>query len=150
MNKFDPNEVFINNFGRRIKNSGTKVDFDPLITRCALLDNCFCSKNQDCGENQFCTTIPEYNYNVCKTKNENPPISISKSILPKGNALMSFIFTEVETIATALLSDCSAKALTSALGNTTGNAFSKFIDGLGTGESLSGIIDDAGGIIGGR
>ncbi|XP_037034206.1 L-gulonolactone oxidase 5-like [Bradysia coprophila] len=49
MNKYDPNEVFINNFGRRVKRTGYKLDIDPKTKHCALLDNCFCSKNCDCS-----------------------------------------------------------------------------------------------------
>lgn len=72
MNKYDPDERFINNFGRRLKGTGSKVDTDPLLTRCALLDNCFCTKNADCGADQSCTTLPGYAYRVYKTKNEVP------------------------------------------------------------------------------
>lgn len=69
MNKFDPKGIFLNSFGRRLTYKGTKIDIDPLTTRCALLDNCFCSRNSDCAETQICTSISGYNYPVCKTKN---------------------------------------------------------------------------------
>ncbi|KAJ6635041.1 L-gulonolactone oxidase 2 [Pseudolycoriella hygida] len=69
MKKFDPNGIFMNNFGRRLTHMDTKIDMDPLTTRCALLDNCFCSKNADCGDAQICTTINGYKYKACKTKN---------------------------------------------------------------------------------
>lgn len=69
MNEFDPNGIFLNNFGRRLTHMGTNIDIDPLTTRCALLDNCFCSKDSDCGENQACTSILGYDYPVCETKN---------------------------------------------------------------------------------
>lgn len=130
MNKFDPNEVFINNFGRRIKNSGTKVDFDPFLTRCALLDNCFCSKNGDCGDKQICTTIGDYNYNVCKTKNEVPINLLPKFIMPNATGLFNFFTTQSGTLATALLSECTAETLLVALGDTSGNSLGAFIGGL--------------------
>ncbi|KAJ6637361.1 L-gulonolactone oxidase [Pseudolycoriella hygida] len=69
MTKFDPNGVFLNSFGRRLKRSGTVIDVDPLTTRCALLDNCLCSVNADCAKHQICTTISGFGYPVCQTKN---------------------------------------------------------------------------------
>ncbi|KAG4077289.1 hypothetical protein HA402_009918 [Bradysia odoriphaga] len=69
MQKYDPNGIFLNNFGRRLMNKDTEIDFDPLTTRCALLDNCFCSNSSDCGEQQNCTSISGYNYPVCQTRN---------------------------------------------------------------------------------
>lgn len=69
MNKFDPSGIFLNNFGRRVTHNGTEIDIDPLTTRCALLDNCFCSEDSDCGVNQICTSISGYDYPVCETKN---------------------------------------------------------------------------------
>lgn len=56
MNKFDPNEVFINNFGRRMKGTGSVIDEDPATKHCALLDNCICSKNKDCGDTNLYNT----------------------------------------------------------------------------------------------
>lgn len=131
MNKFDPDEVFINNFGRRIKKSGTKVDFDPLISRCALLDNCFCTKDSDCGDSQICTTISGYSNNVCKTKNEIP-LLFSQSILPKKTDLLYFFSTKIGTLATSLLKVCTGDALRVTLGNITDNALGTYIDALGT------------------
>lgn len=32
MKKFDPNEIFLNNFGRRITKTDTKIDSDPSTT----------------------------------------------------------------------------------------------------------------------
>lgn len=71
MQKYDPNGIFLNSFGRRLMHKDTAIDIDPLTTRCALLDNCFCSVNNgsDCGDQQICTTISGYNYPVCETKN---------------------------------------------------------------------------------
>lgn len=50
MNKCDPNEVFINNLGRRIKRSGTEVNIE---THCAILDTSFCRENTDCASANF-------------------------------------------------------------------------------------------------
>lgn len=69
MQKFDPNGIFLNNFGLRLTGMSTEMDIDPSTTRCALLDNCFCSESSDCGNSQICTSIPGYNYKVCETKN---------------------------------------------------------------------------------
>ncbi|KAJ6645515.1 L-gulonolactone oxidase [Pseudolycoriella hygida] len=69
MEEYDPNGIFLNNFGRRLIYDNTEIDSDPLTTRCALLDNCFCSKNADCGLHQTCTTISGFDYPVCQTKN---------------------------------------------------------------------------------
>lgn len=105
MNKFDPNEVFINNFGRRIKRKGTKVDIDPLTTRCALLDNCICSKNSDCGEHQMCTTLPGYSYRVCKTRNEVPEFTTDK--FPPTLGGLGFLLMNIPTIAKAAHANCT-------------------------------------------
>lgn len=70
MLKFDPNGIFINNFGRRLIRKGTKVDIDPKTTRCALLDNCFCTNDSECAATQICTSVSGYNnYRGCQTKN---------------------------------------------------------------------------------
>lgn len=108
MNKYDPNEIFINNFGRRIKRTGKKVDMDhPLTTHCALLDNCICSKNCDCASNQICSTLPGYKYRVCKTKNEIPEFVFDKSILPPPLGVVTYLVSEVPTLITAVISNCS-------------------------------------------
>lgn len=107
MNKFDPNEIFINNFGRRIKRKGTKVDFDPLTIHCALLDNCICSKDTDCGNDQICTTLPGYTYPVCKTKNEVPEFTVDKSAFPPALGVLGFLLTNVHTLSNAALANCS-------------------------------------------
>lgn len=106
MNKFDPYETFINNFGRRIKRKGTRVDIDPLTTRCALLDNCICSKNCDCGEAQICTTLPGFNYRVCKTRNEVPEYNVDKNAFPPRSGLLGYLFNGVSTLATAAHAQC--------------------------------------------
>lgn len=107
MHKFDPNEIFMNNFGRRIKWKGTTVDTDPLTTRCALTGNCICSLDSDCGNTQTCTTIPGYNYNVCKTRNELPETKMDKSTLPPPFGLIGYLFTNIFTSATAAYANCS-------------------------------------------
>lgn len=148
MNKYDPNEVFINSFGRRIKNTGKKVDFDPSVTHCALLDNCFCTTNNDCGVNQMCTSVGDYTYRVCQTKNEVPLNFFPKFILPNSTGVFEFLATQTVTLATALLSKCSAESLINALGDTAGNSFGSFLSGL-AGEVENGIssISDIGGEI---
>jgi hypothetical protein len=75
MLEYDPNGVFMNNFGRRLVGIGTKQDSDPAANRCALLDFCFCSQNRDCGPTQFCGTVPGYpDKPVCRTKNDHKVI----------------------------------------------------------------------------
>lgn len=113
MNKYDPDEVFINNFGRRIKRTGTTVDTDPLAKRCALLDNCICSKNGDCASTQICTTLPEYKYKVCKTKNEIAEFVFDKSSFPPPLGVVPYLVSVVPTLLKAVISNCS---LTDAVG----------------------------------
>ncbi len=67
MKEFDPSEVFMNDFGRRLMGIGTKVNTDPLVTHCALMDDCICKKDGDCGNQQVCSRIEGYpEYPVCK------------------------------------------------------------------------------------
>ncbi|KAJ6647385.1 L-gulonolactone oxidase 5 [Pseudolycoriella hygida] len=129
MNKFDPNEVFINNFGRRLKGTGTKVDTDPLVVRCALLDNCFCTKNSDCGEGQTCTTLPGYKYFVCKTRNEVPMV-FNKGLLPTPLNILNFLAYNVPTLISALGGRCTLGAIISTLGSA-GNILQTFLQGVG-------------------
>lgn len=144
MNTFDPNEVFINNFGRRIKNTGKKVDIDPLTTHCALLDNCFCTKNGDCGKNQICTTIDNYNYRVCKTKNENTINFFPKLARPNATDLFNFFTLRSERMAAALLSECSIESLFSTFADTSVNTWGALISGFATlvRESATSFIDN--------
>ena len=73
MKEFDPNEIFMNDFGRRLKGVGTKITMDPKVTHCALLDNCVCRKNSDCADRQTCSTIEGYpDYPVCKSPPQSP------------------------------------------------------------------------------
>jgi len=131
MNKYDPKGTFLNSFGRRMKNIGTKVDVDPAVTHCALLDNCICSKNGDCGKNQICTTIKGYDYNVCKTRNEAPiPVPITESIFPGSNAILGFLTGQALTLSTTLLNNCTAAAMKDVLGDTTGDPLGTFLGKL--------------------
>lgn len=116
MNKFDPNEIFINNFGRRMKRKSSKVDVDPLTIHCALLDNCICSKDSDCGNDQTCTTLPGYTYPVCKTKNEVPEFTVDRSAFPPALGVLGFLLTNVNTLANAAVAKCS-------LGDLIGGVF---------------------------
>lgn len=107
MNKFDPNEIFINNFGRRLKRKGTKVDIDPLTVHCALLDNCICSKDTDCGNDQTCTTLPGYSYQVCKTRNEVPEFTVDRSFFPPALGAFGFLLNNIHTLVGAVIANCS-------------------------------------------
>lgn len=107
MNKFDPDEIFINNFGRRMKRTGSTVDIDPLTTHCALLGNCICSQNDDCGYTQTCTTISGYNYYVCKTRNELPELPLDKNEFPPPFGVLGYLITDVFTLASAARANCS-------------------------------------------
>ncbi|KAJ6635180.1 L-gulonolactone oxidase 2 [Pseudolycoriella hygida] len=106
MSKFDPNQLFLNNFGRRLTQTGTKLDLDPKIIHCALLDNCFCSKNSDCATEQTCTTLPGYNFTVCKTKNEVPEAHFDKNSFPPPAALFNWLVTVLPTLVTSVLARC--------------------------------------------
>lgn len=83
MNESDPKQIFLNDFGRRILRTGTKINSDPSSFRCALLDNCFCSVDGDCADTQTCTELASYpNYPVCKTENEVAETHLDKSAFP--------------------------------------------------------------------
>lgn len=145
MNKFDPKEIFINNFGRRLKSKGTKVDTDPLLKHCALLDNCFCSNNTDCGKTQICTTLPGYKYRVCKTRNE-VPLVFNRGSLPSPLDLMDFLMTDVPTLALALLGHCTVDVLLNVITNATGNVLGILSSGLS--KAIGGLFGGLGRIIG--
>lgn len=138
MNKFDPNEVFINNFGRRLKRTGTKVDTDPLVNRCALLDNCFCSVDSDCGATQTCTTISGYTYRVCKTRNEVPSV-FTRGLLPPPLGILNFLASTVPNLALALLGNCSFYTLISTLRNGTVNILQTILNGVSA--AFTGFFD---------
>ena len=109
MAKFDPNGVFMNNFGRRLKGIGNKMDIDPLTKRCALLDNCFCTKDSDCGRSQICTTLPNYSFNVCKTINEFPE-TFDHSKIPPLDKIIEY-FEQVPTLAAQVAATCPAETI---------------------------------------
>lgn len=123
MNKFDPNEVFINNFGRRMKQTGTAIDTDPLTTHCALLDNCICSKDNDCGDTQTCTTLPGYTYRVCKTNNEIPEQTVDRNVFPPMLGVLDWLTTTVPTLAAAALANCTLEGV--------GNVANDTLSGVG-------------------
>lgn len=107
MQRFDPNQIFQNNFGRRLTKSGSDIDFDPKTTRCALLDNCICSKDSDCAVTQRCISLTGYNYTVCKTKNEVPEVQLIKSSFPPPLAVLDWLSITVPTLVIAALAKCS-------------------------------------------
>lgn len=106
MLKYDPRGTFQNNFGRRLTHKSNKMDVDPLTTRCALLDICFCSKNEDCANTQTCTKLSGYNHNVCLTKNIGPGKPFDRSVYPDT---FNFVDWYINTVP-ALISNlqCSA------------------------------------------
>src|SRR5438128_2499218 len=68
MNLYDPQGIYMNDFGRRLKGIGTKINIDHKTKHCALLNNCVCRSNSDCALGQTCSRISGYpNYPVCKT-----------------------------------------------------------------------------------
>lgn len=139
MNKYDPNEVFINSFGRRMKKTGTKLDLDRKLTHCALMDNCICATAEDCAPRQDCSTVDGYKYKVCKTKNQLPTNFFPKIILPNATEnIFDFLAHEASTLSTALLSKCTVKSLFATLGNTASNTFGAFI------KAVIGDIQQAG------
>jgi len=90
MRKYDPDEVFMNNFGRRLQGASNRMSTDPRVTHCALLDDCVCSTNQDCAPRQICSRISGYpDYPVCM----NPGKHVTfldpdpRSIIPEGMSL---------------------------------------------------------------
>lgn len=114
MNKYDPDEIFINNFGRRLKRTGTKMDIDPKTIHCAILDNCICSKNSDCGTNQICSTVSGYVYKVCRTRNEVAPVVTDiKSLVPPPLGIVPWLVSTLPTLVKSVISNCS---LTDAVG----------------------------------
>lgn len=102
MKKFDPNGIFLNNFGRRLTYNGTKIDIDPLTTKCALLDNCFCSKDSDCADTQTCTTISGYRYPVCKTKNIRSGQTFNRKEYPANFSIVDWFKNTVPALISSL------------------------------------------------
>ncbi|CAL8139498.1 unnamed protein product [Orchesella dallaii] len=71
MEEFDPQGIFLNDFGRRIRfDSETRIR-DPRVKHCALLDHCICRNDLDCGDGSGssyrCNLLQ--GYRVCR---ENP------------------------------------------------------------------------------
>jgi len=60
MQKYDPNGIFLNKFGRRILDLSNEMNVDPSVKRCALQDYCICSKNSDCTSLQSCGMVSGY------------------------------------------------------------------------------------------
>lgn len=112
MNKFDPDQVFMNNFGQRIKQTGIKIDSDPKSVRCALLDDCFCSKNGDCTDTQTCTKFPDYpDFSVCKTKNEVPEVGLDKSAFPPPAGVFNWLSVAVPNLVIPVFAQCPPTGL---------------------------------------
>ncbi|XP_037041553.1 L-gulonolactone oxidase-like isoform X1 [Bradysia coprophila] len=106
MKKFDPNQIFLNNFGRRLLKIGSKIDIDPLTTRCALLDNCFCSLDTDCGKGQICTTLPGYDdCYVCQAKHVAPVTKFQKNQMPLHDVL-DFLVRTVPLSLISVMIEC--------------------------------------------
>ncbi len=95
----------MNNIALRLTGESRRSDINPSATRCALLGNCFCRRNSDCGPTQICTTLRGYgNYRVCKTKNEK--VSVVKSVLPPVRRLVRYLDVDVPKLAADVLSKC--------------------------------------------
>jgi len=109
MNKFDPNGIFMNNFGRRIKGLDTKIDLDPKVNRCALLDNCLCESDSDCGVNQICGTIPGYpDKPVCRVPNDDKVVSQIQNFKYPKNSLVAWLITNPIRIIAGAKLKCTA------------------------------------------
>ncbi|XP_037029702.1 L-gulonolactone oxidase 5-like isoform X2 [Bradysia coprophila] len=122
MKKFDPNERFMNSFGRRIVKRDTKIDSDPKSTRCALLDNCFCSQNKDCISTQTCTKLSGYpDYPVCKTKNEVPEVHLDKSAFPPPAGIFNWLVVSVPNLVIPVLAQCPPTGLLNTVPNLVGS-----------------------------
>lgn len=71
MKEFDPQGVFLNNFGRRLINPDYhKTGLDRYVQHCALVDNCVCQVDEDCGNGRpnsyMCGEL--LGYNVCRER----------------------------------------------------------------------------------
>ncbi|XP_037042731.1 probable L-gulonolactone oxidase 6 [Bradysia coprophila] len=120
MKKFDPKGIFLNNFGRRLLGTGTRIDADPKTIHCALLDNCFCSEDSDCVESQSCTSLPGYeNYPVCKTRNE-VPIIFEKNRF-SGVNLLQYLSVTLPTLAAEAVTKCSVGSVIKTVTNVVGS-----------------------------
>lgn len=104
-----------------MKRQGTKVDIDPLTVHCALLDNCICSKDTDCGNDQTCTTLPGYTYRVCKTRNELPEFTMDRSFFPPALGVLGYLLNNIHTLTNAALAKCSLDELLGGAMSILGN-----------------------------
>lgn len=72
MKKYDPLGVFRNAFAAQLLAENYHKEEDHYEPHCALQDNCFCKKDQDCAEpEQICGTFTFHSpvaYRVCKDK----------------------------------------------------------------------------------
>jgi hypothetical protein len=67
MSEFDPNGIFMNDFGRRLQGKGTRANTDPLTKHCAILDYCLCSSDSDCANGLRCSRLFGYpDFPVCR------------------------------------------------------------------------------------
>lgn len=64
MQKYDPNGIFLNKFGMRIKGSSNALTIDPKAKHCALQSSCICSSSNDCASGQICGKLS--GFSVCK------------------------------------------------------------------------------------
>ncbi|KAJ6646763.1 L-gulono-1,4-lactone dehydrogenase [Pseudolycoriella hygida] len=156
MNKYDANEVFINNFGRRLKRTGTKLDTDPMTKHCAILDNCICSKDSDCGMNQKCGTLPGYKYNVCKTENMVVPVPFDRNLLPPPIGIVPYLVSTVPTLVKAVLSKCPITDVVGTAGLLVGNlnpvdkaltTAGTLVNQLGKLKSVGDVVHQVGGVL---
>lgn len=87
MQKYDPNGVFLNKFGRRIKGASSELTIDSKVKHCALQDHCFCTEATDCATGQFCGQL--YGFRVC----EDLPAKVLP--LPLVNSVSSDVLTVI-------------------------------------------------------
>lgn len=121
MHKFDPKGIFQNNFGRRLLGISTKSDIDPQVVHCALLDNCFCSKDSDCADSQNCVFLPGYDsFSVCKTRNELPEHQFDKTRFSNMNPLW-YLSVNVPALVAAVLGKCSLGSFVKTVADVLGS-----------------------------
>jgi len=90
----------MNKFGRRLVGTDTAIDLDQKVRRCAMLDNCICSKSSDCGPGQVCGYVEGYwSHPVCRTLNDELVLKqVQKAELP-----INFVAWILETIPALVL-----------------------------------------------
>lgn len=103
MNKYDPNGVFLNSFGRRLKGISSAQDLDPNFNaHCALHDDCFCSQASNCAAYQRCTNLPGYSgYKVCQTIGEQPQTFLPVTLNP-AVSLTQYMNTTLQSLASVV------------------------------------------------